>query len=103
MDQMPNARTSKPRVAIESITFSDGTKIDLGHSDIVAIVGPNNAGKSAALRELKDFVTSNEGQKVIKSASIVRVGAIGEVHSFLRANCKVIGDEYHGGGIAIKN
>ena len=43
-----------PRVTFKSITFSDGTQINLDPADVVVFVGPNNAGKSAALRELDD-------------------------------------------------
>jgi predicted ATPase len=37
--------------SIESLTFSGGSRIGFGADDVVAIVGPNNAGKSATLRE----------------------------------------------------
>ena len=39
-------------LTFEEITFSDGTLISLEPDDVVVLVGPNNAGKSAALREL---------------------------------------------------
>ena len=42
----------RPRLSFETITFSDGTVLRLEDDDIVVFVGPNNAGKSAALREL---------------------------------------------------
>jgi energy-coupling factor transporter ATP-binding protein EcfA2 len=103
MEQLAIQSTERPRVAIEYLTFSDGTRIDLSPNDIVVIVGPNNAGKSAALRELKNYVISEEGQKVVTSASIVRTGTISEVHRFLQVNCKTIGNEYHGGGIGIRD
>ena len=45
--------TTDPAVTFESITFSDGTTISLEPTDIVVLVGPNNAGKSVALRELE--------------------------------------------------
>ncbi|WP_223997096.1 ATP-dependent nuclease [Burkholderia gladioli] len=38
--------------SIQSITFKDGTTVNLGADEIVAIVGPNNSGKSALLREI---------------------------------------------------
>ena len=47
----------RPSLSFETITLSDGTSIALEEDDIVVFVGPNNAGKSAALRELA-FVTS---------------------------------------------
>ena len=43
----------RPKLSFKTITFSDGTILELDNDDIVVFVGPNNAGKSAALRELK--------------------------------------------------
>lgn len=37
---------------VESISFNDGTRVPVGNGSVVVIVGPNNAGKSRALREL---------------------------------------------------
>lgn len=45
------AAIQRPHVWTESITFSDGTTLAIGRDEIVVFVGPNNAGKSAALRE----------------------------------------------------
>ena len=36
---------SPPSVTFESITFSDGQTIQLDPTDVVVLVGPNNAGK----------------------------------------------------------
>jgi ABC-type branched-subunit amino acid transport system ATPase component len=47
-----------PSVTIGSLTFSDGQTIELGRSDIVVLVGPNNAGKSQALRDIVQKVAS---------------------------------------------
>lgn len=40
-------------VSISSATFSDGTTLTLQPNDIVVFVGPNNSGKSAALRDIR--------------------------------------------------
>jgi ABC-type sugar transport system ATPase subunit len=55
---MANDKTSKlaadlerPMLALETTTFSDGTTLTFEDDDIVVFVGPNNAGKSASLRE----------------------------------------------------
>ena len=45
-----------PSVTFESLTFSDGTMIELDPADVVVLVGPNNAGKSLALRKLDDNI-----------------------------------------------
>ena len=51
IDTSPDQATT-PSVTFDSITFSDGTPVNLDPADVVVFVGPNNAGKSAALREL---------------------------------------------------
>src|SRR5690348_12576931 len=38
--------------AFSKVCFSDGTEVQVSADAAVLIVGPNNAGKSAALREL---------------------------------------------------
>ncbi len=47
-----HARLPKPapvKTWLTHLRFSDGTTINLSEGDIVVFVGPNNAGKSAAL------------------------------------------------------
>jgi hypothetical protein len=41
-------------VSVSALTFSDRTLLQLAKNDIVVFIGPNNAGKSAALRNIKD-------------------------------------------------
>ncbi|MBA3613091.1 MAG: AAA family ATPase [Nitrospirales bacterium] len=50
----PSHITPIPRVAISQLTFSDWTEVVISQNDIVLVVGPNNAGKSAALRAIRD-------------------------------------------------
>jgi hypothetical protein len=69
----------RPRITFKSITFSDGQSLQLRDDDIVVFVGPNNAGKSAALRELDHFVGRSLPQKVITK---VTRKFEGDVHSF---------------------
>lgn len=45
-----------PRLWLSSVTFSDGTMLPLAPDDIVVVVGPNNAGKSASLRAIRDKI-----------------------------------------------
>jgi hypothetical protein len=40
-------------ISVASITFSDGTTVPLGPGGVLVIVGPNNAGKSHALRDIR--------------------------------------------------
>lgn len=47
--------------SIESITFSGGSRIEFGANDLVVVVGPNNAGKSAAIREVWTRLQAHPG------------------------------------------
>ncbi len=45
-------------ITITSVTFSDGSRLSFGAGDIVALVGPNNSGKSVALAEIYEAVAN---------------------------------------------
>ncbi|TRW48068.1 AAA family ATPase [Aliidiomarina halalkaliphila] len=63
------------QVWIDALTFNDGNTVELAKNDIVVLVGPNNAGKSATLRESAQLLRakSNKG-KVISDLLIGREG-----------------------------
>lgn len=46
----------RPQVHVASATFSDDCEVSFGDNDIVLIVGPNNSGKSEALRGIWDLL-----------------------------------------------
>jgi hypothetical protein len=54
-----------PSATINSITFSDGTTTTFGPNDIVVFVGPNNAGKSVALRNIKEMSTRRDISRLV--------------------------------------
>lgn len=63
------------RIWISKIKFSDETTMLFDKDDIVVFVGPNNAGKSASLKETFRFLkTKNNSGKVIKDITIERDG-----------------------------
>lgn len=64
----------RPSLSFETITFSDGQTLSFEEDDIVVFVGPNNAGKSAALRELQHFLGRPGGQLVIRDTSLRKIG-----------------------------
>ena len=72
-----------PRAWIDQITFSDGTSLRFSKSDIVLIVGPNNAGKSAALRAIRDKLSQNLRSPVISDIALAREGTPDEVVDWL--------------------
>lgn len=59
-DNQPTSTEEKPGGYIESITFNNGQELKLNKNDIVVLVGPNNAGKSQAIR---DIYTLSKGSK----------------------------------------
>ena len=83
---------SAPTVRFGSIKFSDGTDIKVGDSDIVVLVGPNNAGKSVALKELKKWLKNQQPGKVIKDATINPIGTQEDFEFYLRQYTKVTVD-----------
>ena len=72
-----------PRLWIQECSFSDGTRVTFGKSDIILIVGPNNSGKSATLRAIRDKLAKNEVNPVVSAISFVREGNAEEVISWL--------------------
>ena len=72
------------RIWINEIKFSDETILQFEKDDVVVLVGPNNAGKSAALKEMLMFLKSkaNEGT-VLKDISIEREGDEAELFTLL--------------------
>ena len=84
MNNEPEAAAAdRPSITFESLTFSDGTTIALDPRDVVVFVGPNNAGKSAALREVEEHIGRPGAPQVITSASLRRVGTVEHLRSFI--------------------
>ncbi|MDX2485265.1 MAG: AAA family ATPase [Pseudodonghicola sp.] len=81
-----------PRISFQTITFSDGTTLTLDEGDIVVFVGPNNAGKSAALRELEAWIARSTPGIVVKDATILKVGTQADLRAYLEAKAQKSGD-----------
>ena len=41
------------RLGVDNLRVSDGTQIEVPERGVLVFVGPNNAGKSAALRDIQ--------------------------------------------------
>lgn len=78
-----------PSVSFESVTFSDGTTVEIEPNDVVVLVGPNNTGKSLALRELQEYVGSTPDTKVISSAKLRTTGTPESFENFIHKNTRV--------------
>jgi energy-coupling factor transporter ATP-binding protein EcfA2 len=86
LSEFPAERTEEliaPKLTITSLTFSDGTKLDFEEDEIIVFVGPNNAGKSAALREIQHAAVKIEPRTVIKNATLGRSGNLAEFKRYL--------------------
>ncbi|MDP2858850.1 MAG: ATP-binding protein, partial [Bacillota bacterium] len=71
---------TEPRVWIEALTFSDGTTIDCGPGDVVVVVGPNNSGKSVALRSIRAKAENpSEPSPVVADVRLARSGTAAEL------------------------
>jgi ABC-type transporter Mla maintaining outer membrane lipid asymmetry ATPase subunit MlaF len=59
VDSLIGVREAK--IYVEEILFSGGQKIQLNEGSILVVVGPNNAGKSSVLREIRDRLKEGTG------------------------------------------
>ncbi len=79
-----------PRLWIEQLKFSDGSAVNLGKSDVVLVVGPNNAGKSATLRAIREKLATNANSPVLSGLTSQREGdaesVVNWLDSFTRRN-----------------
>ena len=72
-----------PRLWISQLTFKDGTDIALDSNDVVVVVGPNNAGKSAILRAIRDRLQANNDTPVVGKIESRREGTTEDVADWL--------------------
>jgi hypothetical protein len=81
----------EPRIWIEKLTFSDGTIVNLTRDDIIVIVGPNNSGKSEALRGIKEkFTDLRSFNPVIAHLSLAREGTPEDLSAWLEGSTKKV-------------
>lgn len=76
--------TYVPRVYIRKISFSDNTTIEIGNDDVIVIVGPNNSGKSATLRCIRDtLIHGKQNSPVIRDLEYTRNGSNDQLADWL--------------------
>ena len=79
-----------PKIWIESIIYNDGTKIALSSEDIVILVGPNNSGKSATLKEAQQLMRSQSDKgRVLSGIGLASQGSSESLVSWLSEKAKV--------------
>lgn len=81
----------EPRAWIKSVTFSDETTIQLAKDDVIVVVGPNNSGKSATLRGIRDkFGNLSVLSVVVKSVVVEKEGSTDDLIAWLESTTKRI-------------
>src|SRR4051812_23715186 len=55
---------------VKAMTFSDGTRVELDRRETLLLVGPNNAGKSATLREISGAMAGAHQRQVLSSVEV---------------------------------
>lgn len=95
------ALIERPSMSFEKITFSDGQSINFEEDEIIVLVGPNNAGKSAALRELQEAVARSGPRNVILETTLRKTGNAEDLRNYLEQSAQksVINFEITYGGI----
>lgn len=95
------APPERPALAFETITFSDGRTLAFDDDDIVVFVGPNNAGKSATLRELESMVSRVQPGVIVKTAELKKTGNSDSLLAYLQEFSQKtgFGNNVHFGGI----
>jgi energy-coupling factor transporter ATP-binding protein EcfA2 len=77
------AKPQRPTLAFKAITFSDGSTLTFDDDDIVVFVGPNNAGKSATLREMEAMVARSQSGIIVHSAEFQKTGDSNSLRAYL--------------------
>lgn len=78
-----------PRAWVKAVTFSDGTTVSLQKDDVIVVVGPNNCGKSATLRGVKEkFSEPNASNFVVRDIAIEKEGSVDELLEWLESSAK---------------
>jgi len=91
----------RPSILLRRLVFSDGTSVELEPGDVVLIVGPNNAGKSEALRGIeKKLESSKNASPVVQGVEFERKGSVAEVMSWLKRMTSIV-TNYEGDKLGI--
>lgn len=88
-----DATDQHPSITISNITFSDGSELEFSPTDIVIVVGPNNAGKSATLRAIRDKIAQPAAfSPVLVSLGVLKNGTVEEFTNWVETWTKRLPD-----------
>ena len=78
----------KPTVSLAAIAFSDGTAVGMLPGDIVVLVGPNNVGKTVALRDIQAQIMARKNHtKVVTAVTTSTQGTADALVKWLGETC----------------
>lgn len=72
---------------LQNLIFSSGERVPIEHGDIIVLVGPNNAGKSQALRDIQSLLEGKHGNQKVISEVVGERPAIEEMNEKAQAHC----------------
>lgn len=76
------------RTPITSLEISDGSNVSVPDGGLIAFVGPNNAGKSAALRDIRGYISNpSHPPLVVKDAQFDKVGDTEQAKTWVEEHC----------------
>ncbi|WP_423821780.1 AAA family ATPase [Salinisphaera sp. SPP-AMP-43] len=86
----------KPTAKIAKINFSGGSSFELSSEDKVLLVGPNNSGKSQALREILGICQNGEKERafVVTEVELQKSGSATDLKNFLEAKADYQSQSY---------
>lgn len=83
----------RPTISIATLEFSDGSSLTFSPQDIVLVVGPNNAGKSATLRAIRDKLAQPAATSpVLRAITVARTGTPEEFLGWVESWAKRLPD-----------
>lgn len=86
----------KPTATLSKIAFSGEGSFDLSPDDKILVVGPNNSGKSQALREIPAICQRGNKERtvVVTEVSIQKTGSEADLRTFLEDNADYLDQSY---------
>lgn len=88
--------TQKPTASVSTITSSGGQTLSFSSTDKIILVGPNNSGKSQALREIMGHVSTPKQSrpKTIAKLTLNKTGNAESLRTFLLERGTLARDHY---------
>jgi energy-coupling factor transporter ATP-binding protein EcfA2 len=76
----------EPAIFVKQISFADGTAIDIAQDSIVVLTGPNNVGKSSALRDVANAASGSfYSGPVVRSVEIEAQGTAAQFRELVES------------------